>query len=155
MKSQEWTLELLLTPHASQYDTLAFFDDGVVRVTNLLFIAAGGATGALLRYWVSNGVYAFLGRGLPYGTLSVNVIGSLIMGLLYVFMIERMDVASQWRAGLMIGLLGAFTTFSSFSIETMNLLESGEQLRAGVNVLLNVTLCLIGCWAGLVIGREI
>ena len=124
-------------------------------MTNLIFIAAGGAAGALLRYGVSNGVYALLGRGFPYGTLSVNVAGSILMGLCYVFLFERMDVASQWRAGLMIGLLGAFTTFSSFSIETMNLLESGEQLRAGVNVLLSVALCLIGCWAGLVVGREI
>lgn len=111
--------------------------------------------GALLRYWVSNGVYALLGRGFPYGTLSVNVAGSIIMGLCYAFMFERMDVAAQWRAGLMIGMLGAFTTFSSFSIETMNLFEAGEQLQAGLNVLLSVTLCLIGCWAGLVIGREI
>ena len=124
-------------------------------MTNLLFIAAGGAVGALLRYWVSTGVYALLGRGFPYGTLSVNVTGSIIMGLCYVFLFERMDVSSHWRAGLMIGMLGAFTTFSSFSIETMNLLESGDQLRAGVNVLLSVTLCLIGCWAGLVIGRQI
>lgn len=124
-------------------------------MTNLLFIAAGGAVGAMLRYGVSNGVYMLLGRGFPYGTLSVNVAGSLIMGLLYVFLFERMDMASQWRAGLMIGLLGAFTTFSSFSIETLNLLESGEQFRAGMNILLSVTLCLIGCWAGLVIGREI
>ena len=122
---------------------------------NILFIAAGGATGALFRYWVANGVYALLGRGFPYGTLTVNIIGSIVMGFSYAFLVERMDVASQWRAGLMIGMLGAFTTFSSFSIETMNLLESGEQLRAGMNVLLSVTLCLVGCWAGLVIGREI
>ena len=111
--------------------------------------------GALLRYWVSNSVYALLGRGFPYGTLSVNVAGSIIMGLCYVFLFERMDVAAQWRAGVMIGMLGAFTTFSSFSIETMHLFEAGEQLQAGLNVLLSVTLCLIGCWAGLVIGREI
>ena len=124
-------------------------------MTQLAFIAAGGATGALMRYWLSNGIYALLGRGFPYGTLTVNVVGSLFMGFIYVFMIERMDVSVEWRAGLMIGLLGAFTTFSTFSIETLNLLESGEQLKASMNILLSVTLCILGCWLGMVVGRNI
>jgi len=124
-------------------------------VTQLAFIAAGGATGALMRYWLSNGIYALLGRGFPYGTLTVNVVGSLFMGFIYVFMIERMDVSVEWRAGLMIGLLGAFTTFSTFSIETLNLLESGEQLKASMNILLSVTLCILGCWLGMVVGRNV
>ena len=124
-------------------------------MTNFMFIAAGGATGALLRYWMSNSVYVLFGRAFPYGTLSVNVTGSILMGLCYVMLFERLDVGVQWRAGLMIGMLGAFTTFSTFSIETLNLLESGDQFRAVVNILLSVTLCIIGCWAGMVIGREI
>ena len=124
-------------------------------MTQLAFIAAGGATGALLRYWMSSGIYALLGRSFPYGTLTVNVVGSLIMGFLYVFMIERMDVSAEWRAALMIGLLGAFTTFSTFSIETLNLLESGEQLKAALNVILSVTLCLLGCWLGMIVGRNV
>ena len=124
-------------------------------MTNIIFIAAGGATGALLRYWVSNSVYALFGRAFPYGTLSVNVTGSILMGLCYVMLFERLDVGVQWRAGLMIGMLGAFTTFSTFSIETLNMLESGDQVRAVLNILLSVTLCIIGCWAGMVIGREI
>ena len=124
-------------------------------MTQLAFIAAGGATGALMRYWLSNGVYALLGRGFPYGTLTVNVTGSLLMGFIYVFMIERMDISVEWRAGLMIGLLGAFTTFSTFSIETLNLIESGEQLKAAMNILLSVTLCILGCWLGMVVGRNL
>ncbi len=124
-------------------------------MAQLAFIAAGGAIGALMRYWLSNGIYVFMGRGFPYGTLTVNVTGSLIMGFLYVFMIERMDASVEWRAALMIGLLGAFTTFSTFSIETMNLLESGEQLKAALNVILSVTLCLLGCWLGMVVGRNV
>ena len=125
------------------------------HVTQLAFIAAGGATGALLRYWMSSGIHALLGRGFPYGTLTVNIVGSLFMGFLYVFMIERMDVSVEWRAALMIGLLGAFTTFSTFSIETLNLLESGEQLKAALNVIFSVTLCLIGCWLGMIVGRSV
>ena len=124
-------------------------------MSQLVYIAAGGATGALMRYWMSNGVYAFLGRGFPYGTLTVNVVGSLFMDFCYVFMIERMDVSVEWRAALMIGLLGAFTTFSTFSIETLNLLESGEQLKAALNILLSVTLCIIGCWLGMIVGRNV
>jgi CrcB protein len=124
-------------------------------VSQLVYIAAGGATGALMRYWMSNGIYAILGRGFPYGTLTVNVVGSLLMGFCYVFMIERMDVSVEWRAALMIGLLGAFTTFSTFSIETLNLLESGEQLKAALNILLSVTLCIIGCWLGMIVGRNV
>jgi CrcB protein len=124
-------------------------------VSQLVYIAAGGATGALMRYWMSSGIYAVFGRGFPYGTLTVNVVGSLLMGFCYVFMIERMDVSVEWRAGLMIGLLGAFTTFSTFSIETLNLLESGEQLKAALNVLLSVTLCIIGCWLGMIVGRNV
>ena len=108
-----------------------------------------------MRYWMSSGIYALFGRGFPYGTLTVNVVGSLLMGFCYVFMIERMDVSVEWRAALMIGLLGAFTTFSTFSIETLNLLESGEQMKAALNILLSVTLCILGCWIGMVVGRNV
>ena len=124
-------------------------------MTQLAFIAAGGAAGALMRYWMSSGIYALFGRGFPYGTLTVNVVGSLLMGFCYVFMIERMDVSVEWRAALMIGLLGAFTTFSTFSIETLNLLESGEQMKAALNILLSVTLCILGCWLGMIVGRNV
>jgi len=124
-------------------------------MTNLIFIAGGGAAGALLRYGVSNGVHQLLGRGFPYGTITVNIAGSLLMGLMYVFMIERMDVGVHWRAAVMIGLLGAFTTFSTFSLETLNMLETGDHLKAGVNVILSVTLCVLGCWVGMVTGRQL
>ena len=124
-------------------------------MTQLAYIAAGGAAGALMRYWMSSGIYALFGRGFPYGTLTVNVVGSLLMGFCYVFMIERMDVSVEWRAALMIGLLGAFTTFSTFSIETLNLLESGEQMKAALNILLSVTLCILGCWLGMIVGRNV
>lgn len=77
------------------------------------------------------------------------------MGLAYVFLFERMAVSSEMRAALVIGLLGAFTTFSTFSIETLNLIEAGEQLKAGMNILLSVLLCLAGCWLGLLLGRQL
>lgn len=124
-------------------------------MNNYLCIAAGGATGALFRYAMSNWVHAVLGRDFPWGTLAVNVSGSLAMGFLYVLLFERTDADALWRAGLLIGFLGAFTTFSSFSIETLTLIEAGGHLRAAVNILFSVALCLTGCWLGMIIGRNV
>ncbi|HFD91954.1 MAG TPA: fluoride efflux transporter CrcB [Gammaproteobacteria bacterium] len=118
-------------------------------------IAAGGAVGALLRYWTSLGVHSLLGRSFPYGTLTVNVAGSLLMGLLFVLFVERLNLGSEWRAAILIGLLGSFTTFSTFSIETFNLMEQGEMLKALLNILLSITLCLGAAWLGIITGRQL
>lgn len=120
-----------------------------------LAIAAGGALGALLRFWMSNGIYAVLGRNFPYGTLAVNVLGSLLMGFLYVLLVDKLALGPQWRAALLIGLLGAFTTFSTFSMETLNLVEAGEVFKALLNVLLSVSLCLAVTWFGVLAGRSV
>lgn len=121
----------------------------------VISIALGGALGALCRYGMSNSLYLFLGRNFPYGTLAVNIIGSIIMGFAYVMMIERIDVSPDLRAATMIGFLGAFTTFSTFSIETLNLLESGDLFKASLNIVLSVTLCISGCWLGMIVGRNL
>ena len=124
-------------------------------MTQIAFIAVGGAIGALMRFWMSNGVHVILGKSFPYGTLSVNVLGSLIIGVLYVILIERSEFDPVWRALLITGFLGAFTTFSAFSIETMNLLESGEILKAMLNVFLSVILCVTACWLGMLVTRQL
>ncbi len=121
----------------------------------IVAIAAGGALGSVLRYWMSNWVHVFAGRGFPYGTLAVNVLGCLIMGLLFVMFLERFAESAVWRAGVLIGVLGGFTTFSSFSIETFNLIEQGEPFRALMNVMLSVVLCLGATWVGVVAGRQL
>jgi CrcB protein len=118
-------------------------------------IAAGGALGALLRFWVSTAIYQWLGRGFPYGTLAVNLIGSFLMGFLFILLNERLAASPEWRAALLVGLLGAFTTFSTFSIETYNLIEQAAYFRAGANVVLSVVLCLLAAWVGLVLGRQL
>ena len=124
-------------------------------MNQVLAIAAGGATGALLRFWVSGQVHVWLGRGFPYGTLAVNVFGSLLMGLLSVLLIERLSLGPEWRAAILIGLLGGFTTFSSFSIETLNLIEAGAHGKALANMVLSVLLCVAAAWAGVIAGRQI
>lgn len=118
-------------------------------------IALGGAAGALLRYWTSTGVHAMLGRDFPYGTLVVNVAGSLLIGLSTALLADRLSLSPEWRAGIVIGLLGAFTTFSTFSIETLNLIEQRELLRAVANIVLSVLLCLAAAALGLLAGRQL
>jgi len=120
-----------------------------------LAIALGGAVGSLLRFWLSTSVYALLGRSFPYGTLAVNVLGCLLMGFLFVLFMERLSVEGVWRAGVLIGVLGGFTTFSAFSIETFNLIEGGELVKAGLNMALSMVLCITATWLGVIIGRQL
>ncbi len=121
----------------------------------LLAIAAGGACGALLRFWVTQGAHALFGRGFPLGTLAVNVTGSVAIGVAYVMFFERHDLAPEWRAALVTGFLGAFTTFSAFSIDTLLLIQQGEHVKAGANVASSVVLCLAGCWLGMAAARQL
>jgi CrcB protein len=124
-------------------------------VTQIIAIAAGGAAGSLLRFWMSSGVHALAGRQFPYGTFAVNVLGCLLMGILFVLLTERLNLGPVWRAGLLIGLLGGFTTFSAFSMETINLIEEGAPFKALLNVLLSVSTCLAATWLGVVAGRQL
>ena len=123
-------------------------------VENLILIAVGGACGALMRFWISSGVAALFGKGFPLGTLIVNVVGSLLIGMLYVLLTERVVAGAGMRALLVVGFLGALTTFSTFSIETLQLLEGGEPVKALANVAANVVLCLAACWLGLISVRQ-
>ncbi len=121
----------------------------------LLSVAIGGAVGAMGRYWLATWIYARLGSAFPYGTLAVNVMGSLLMGFLFTLLVERLDLDPVWRALLMVGFLGAFTTFSTFSQETLNLLELREFGKALLNVVLSVGLCLVATWLGMNLGRQL
>ena len=124
-------------------------------MNQLLAIAAGGAFGAVSRFWVSTSVYQWLGKDFPYGTLAVNVAGSLVMGLLYVLLIERLTSAPEVRAILLIGFLGSFTTFSTFSLETLNLIEQAELLKAVLNIVTSLVSCLLAAWFGMLLARTL
>jgi len=124
-------------------------------LVQLAAIAAGGALGSVLRFTLSQGVHVLAGRGFPYGTLTVNILGCLLMGALFTLFVDRWSASMVWRAALLIGVLGGFTTFSSFSIETFNLIEQGELLKATVNVIGSVMLCLTATGFGVWLGRQV
>jgi fluoride exporter len=121
----------------------------------LVFIAVGGAFGAVSRYATSLGIYSLLGRNFPYGTLFVNVAGSFLMGVLSIMLLERFNLGPEWRAAILVGFLGSFTTFSTFSIETLNLFELGDINRAVLNMSLSLILCLLAVWFGINVGRQL
>ncbi len=124
-------------------------------MTTSLAIAVGGALGALLRFWVGQGAAIMLGRDFPFGTLIVNVGGCLAAGILWGLFFERYAIPASLRAGIMVGLLGAFTTFSAFSIESVLLIQQGGYAKASINLLSNAFLCLAAAWLGLGIARSL
>jgi fluoride exporter len=115
-----------------------------------IWVAVGGALGTVGRYWLSGVVARLIGETFPWGTLIINVAGSFIIGFFAVLTGPdgRMFVPSTARQFVMIGICGGYTTFSSFSLQTLNLMNDGEWLYAGANIGLSVALCLIAVWAG-------
>ncbi|MCF7808150.1 MAG: fluoride efflux transporter CrcB [Candidatus Marinimicrobia bacterium] len=122
------------------------------QLTTILSVGLGGFLGAVGRYWLSGWAQQF-GNRFPLGTLTVNLIGSFILGLLATLFLEKVIVSQELRLFLLIGVLGAFTTYSTFSLETINLIRSDAWMMAGLNVLANVLGTLIAVWAGLSLAK--
>ncbi len=120
----------------------------------VLLVGAGGFVGSVLRYAVGGLVQRLAGPWFPAGTLAVNVLGCLLIGFLGGVFETRGALGAPARLFLFIGLLGGFTTFSSFGYETLALVRDAAWLRAGANVALNVVLGLAAVWGGLWLGRH-
>lgn len=118
-----------------------------------LAVAAGGALGALSRYWLMTWVSALGATRFPWGTFLVNLLGSCAIGVLYVLISEKLLLTEQWRALLVIGYLGAFTTFSTFSLDALLLLQDGRLLQALSYVATSVMACVLGAWLGMSLMR--
>jgi len=121
-----------------------------------LWVAIGGALGSVSRFWLSGLIASRFGETFPFGTLLVNVTGSFLIGIFAALAVPEGRMDSQSRAFatqfLMIGVCGGYTTFSSFSLQTLNLLRDREWLYAGGNVILSVILCMIAVWLGYLLG---
>lgn len=114
----------------------------------LLYVAMGGALGAVMRYGISSGIYSWFGRSFPYGTLVVNVMGSFAIGIFSILLIEKFNVSQELRLALVVGVLGALTTFSTFSWDTLDLMQQGLMQKAMLNILMNVVMCIAAAWLG-------
>lgn len=119
------------------------------------FIGIFGFIGAISRYLLSGWVYGIVGTRFPYGTLAVNIIGSFLLGFLFKLTTGRVILEADLRTALTVGFIGAFTTFSTFSLETFNLLEEGSWALAALNIAASVIVCLLATWGGVVLARSI
>lgn len=124
-------------------------------VWKVLLIALGGALGTSLRYGVSVGMVAWLGRAFPYGTFVANVIGSFLLGVVMESVGERQFAGVEWRLMLGTGVMGGFTTYSSFNLETIRLAEQGAYGRAGLYVGVTLGVCLLAGFGGIALVRSL
>jgi CrcB protein len=118
-------------------------------------IAIGGTLGCWARYAMTNLVQAIWGNAFPYATLSINLLGSFAMGFLFIETLERLTIAPELRTGILTGILGGFTTFSTFEMETFLLVEQGSFGKAGLYVVLSVGLGFLGAFGGAYLARNL
>lgn len=116
---------------------------------NLLAIGVGGCVGAVSRFYVSHQVQMWFGHHFPHGTLVVNALGSLVLGFLFIWFRAQDPVPGLLQAAMTVGFLGAFTTFSTFSVETVLLMSQEQWSKAFVNIVFNVMICLALSFAGM------
>lgn len=119
----------------------------------VISVMLGGALGALLRVVIASAVMQRFSSGFPYGTLTVNVLGSLLIGFVFVFLQHKFVDNVILRYGVIAGLLGGFTTFSAFSLETLNLLSNGQLMAGMSNVIVSVVICVMATLVGVAMAR--
>jgi len=121
----------------------------------LVAVAIGGAAGAVMRWLMASGIQRMAGGPFPWGTFAVNAIGSFLLGFIFVWLIERSTVSELVRLALTVGFLGAFTTFSTYSLESIRLLQEGALALALGNVIGQVVVCLTLTWLGIQLARTL
>jgi len=119
-------------------------------MSTYLWVALGGALGSVARFWMTNAVAALTGPRFPWGTILINVLGSFVIGLFAYLTTPsgRIPASLDMRAFVMVGICGGFTTFSAFSLQTLELARNGDWLAVAGNIVLSVVLCLAAVWAG-------
>ena len=119
----------------------------------IISVGIGGFCGAVSRFLVTGWVHHFAGSGMPYGTLAVNVGGSFILAFMLQFFIVYPGLSPHLKSAITIGFLGAFTTFSTFTVDTLHFMEQGNYSKAMVNIVLNVVICLLAAGMGMALGK--
>jgi len=140
---------------ASTVATVEAFLLGGFILDKVLIIGAGGFIGANVRYWLGAWIDAQFGLRFPLGTFIINLTGSLLLGFIATIAIERALIDPRWRLAIAVGFIGAYTTFSTFTYESVKLLEAGSYGLAALNVLGSTLLGLLGATIGIAIGRAI
>jgi fluoride exporter len=120
-----------------------------------LAVAFGGALGAMSRYWVYNVFPGWADAKFPYATFTVNVLGSFLIGIAFIVITERAQISPEWRGIITVGFLGAFTTFSTFSMDTLGLIQQAQYWTALIYIMSSVLICIFAAWLGLTMAREL
>lgn len=121
----------------------------------IVAVAAGGAIGAVARFLVGRGMFHLMGPGFPWGTLTVNILGSFLIGLMVELLALRYSLSHEWQGFIIIGILGGFTTFSAFSLEVGLMIEKGQISTAAVYALGSMFVGVVALFAGLFAGRAL
>jgi fluoride exporter len=121
----------------------------------IVAVAAGGAIGAVARFLVGRGMFHLMGPGFPWGTLTVNIVGSFLIGLMVELFALRYSLSHEWQGFIIIGILGGFTTFSAFSLEVGLMIEKGQISTAALYALGSMFVGVVALFAGLFAGRAL
>jgi CrcB protein len=127
----------------------------MMTINMLMWVGLGGALGAMARFSLATAIFKWAGKGYPYGTLSVNLIGSFAIGIAYIWLVEKEFGGDAHRHLIMVGFLGAFTTFSTFSLESLTLLQQGRTMAFFTYISLSLLGCMLATALGMILTKQL